>query len=112
MSWWYHGDTFLGSYKFAIQPVRGMKFWRGDEYEEIVPPEYKRQPSKPKKKRRKNEILAKLLGGKCYKNPRSSGIVRMGVLINERIGQMTHKRSLVNEKVVYVGNSNCQPQSL
>ncbi|KAF2289353.1 hypothetical protein GH714_035236 [Hevea brasiliensis] len=50
ISRWHHRDTYLMSYQFSIQLVRGKSFWKCEDYGTIEPPEFKRQASRPIKK--------------------------------------------------------------
>ncbi|XP_050233534.1 uncharacterized protein LOC126682022 [Mercurialis annua] len=42
---------FENAYHFALQPVRGVKFWHCDQYQPIEPPPFKKPPGRPKKNR-------------------------------------------------------------
>ncbi|KAF2286774.1 hypothetical protein GH714_030181 [Hevea brasiliensis] len=52
----YHKDTYLMSYQFSIQLVRGKSFWKCEDYETIEPLEFKRQPGRLRKKRIMNKM--------------------------------------------------------
>ena len=55
----YEKEYFLIAYETAMQPLRGSKFWKIDEYALIEPPIVKKQPGRLKKNRRKDKFEAK-----------------------------------------------------
>ncbi|WCJ44518.1 hypothetical protein M5689_025181 [Euphorbia peplus] len=57
---YYHKSSYISTYKYKLQPVRGKKFWRITDYEPIEPPKVTNMPGRPRKKRIRgaNEVVA------------------------------------------------------
>ena len=71
VSSWYKKEKYFEAYENLIQPVQGMKFWEPSENKCIIPPSFKRQPGRPKKRRHRegdeNEFKLSKRGQKSVK---------------------------------------------
>jgi hypothetical protein len=52
---YYHNSTYMQSYQFSLQPVRGEKMWPNTGMSEVLPPIVRRMPGRPKKLRRREK---------------------------------------------------------
>ncbi|XP_065868325.1 uncharacterized protein [Euphorbia lathyris] len=48
---YYSKLRYMMTYKYKMQPVKGKRFWRMEDFEPIEPPKITRMPGRPKKKR-------------------------------------------------------------
>jgi hypothetical protein len=53
VSEWYSRKTYETCYSFNVSTINGQDMWPDIEYEEMLPPVYKRAPGRPKKLRRR-----------------------------------------------------------
>lgn len=49
----YHVDTFIEAYRFAIHSISRSNEWPKDGDDNILPPQYRRQPGRPRVVRRR-----------------------------------------------------------
>lgn len=59
MKSWYRKDTYLNSYNFSIQPMRGKKLWPPTKNEPLKPPEEKKMLNRPKRNRKRARMNPK-----------------------------------------------------
>ncbi|KAG5581046.1 hypothetical protein H5410_051673 [Solanum commersonii] len=59
MNWYHSKEAFLLTYKYKLQPVRGIVFWKIDPLQAMEPPEFVKLVSRPRTKRvrEKDEAL-------------------------------------------------------
>jgi hypothetical protein len=50
---YYKRDAYVRTYSPEISPINGQDKWPKTQYDEVLPPTYKRGPGKPKKLRRR-----------------------------------------------------------
>ncbi|KAH7842659.1 hypothetical protein Vadar_007781 [Vaccinium darrowii] len=55
ISYDYHTETFKASYAYLINPVPDHSTWLRIEYDDIMPPPYRRKTGRPRKLRRRGE---------------------------------------------------------
>lgn len=67
VSHWYHKETFVKSYMFYIQPVRGIKLWPESTNPQMVPAENVKKPGRPKVARRRDKDEPKKFGKRSLK---------------------------------------------
>ncbi|MBA0819170.1 hypothetical protein Gohar_022116 [Gossypium harknessii] len=56
---YYHKDTYLKAYEYALQPINGSHEWTKSSIQPVLPPVEKTMPGRPKKKRRKAKNKSK-----------------------------------------------------
>ncbi|KAL6228323.1 hypothetical protein ACLB2K_002274 [Fragaria x ananassa] len=67
----YLKKTYLATYSHTIQPVNGMDLWMPSDELAILPPQYTRQPGRPKTKRNKDAAERENDGPKLGRRQRS-----------------------------------------
>lgn len=104
----YSVEKFKEAYKYGLAPINGERMWPPAEGYPVVPPEAKKMPGRPKKKRKRNP---------CEENPNPSRMRKTGVIMTcQNCFQEGHnKRSCKNppsgsrsqtEKVSSIENSS------
>ncbi|XVF44774.1 hypothetical protein PTKIN_Ptkin02bG0150900 [Pterospermum kingtungense] len=63
VSKWFHPQTFLKAYKYALQPIKGPHEWKRSGLEPILPPPARKMPGRPKTSRTKLKGEPKTKGG-------------------------------------------------
>ncbi|XVF85705.1 hypothetical protein PTKIN_Ptkin17bG0138200 [Pterospermum kingtungense] len=63
VSKWFHPQTFLKAYKFALQPINGPHEWKRSGLEPILPPLARKMSGRPKTTRKKLKGEPKTKGG-------------------------------------------------
>ncbi|WOL07031.1 hypothetical protein Cni_G15766 [Canna indica] len=62
ISHFYSKKTFNAVYFHKIQPVRGQKFWRTEEFQPVEPPPVVKQVGRPKKQRKREINEPRMIG--------------------------------------------------
>ncbi|XP_065864779.1 uncharacterized protein [Euphorbia lathyris] len=92
----YHKSMYQSTYKDKLQPVRGRRFWRCDDFEPIEPPKIQRMPGRPRKKRTREPNEGRQ-SGSC-----GSRISRKGQMQRCRnCGGCGHKRMKCQGKSIF-----------
>ncbi|KAE8698612.1 hypothetical protein F3Y22_tig00110597pilonHSYRG00502 [Hibiscus syriacus] len=102
----YHKDTYIKAYKYALRPINGPQDWKKSGIEQVLPSVDKDMPRRPKKNRRKQKDEPKKV--------KPGHVSRIGLIMTcKRCGGQGHnKRSCTaNQDLNIYGNSSIRSPS-